>query len=229
MIKKILIIEDEPHIKKLLEKTFLVLGYDVESTSLAKKASELLISYTPDVVILDLGLPDQDGQLWLKEMRSKSEVPVVVVSARNETREVVEAIENGANDYVKKPFDMPELVARVKRQVAVSSTMKDDCVDKSYKFLNLTVNVSDHKVLLDDKEVHLSKKEFMILSHLVIHSGKLIMQIDLLTKIWGDHYGDGPQYLRVYIGQLRKKLAGCIKQPLITTENAVGYRFIAAD
>ena len=229
MIKKILIIEDEPHIKKLLEKTFLVLGYDVESTSAAKKASEFLISYTPDVVILDLGLPDQDGQLWLKEMRSNSDVPVVVVSARNETSEVVEAIENGANDYVKKPFDMPELVARVKRQITTISSMKDDCCEEVYKFSNLTINVSDHKVLLDDKEVHLSKKEFMILSHLVIHSGKLIMQVDLLAKIWGEHYGDGPQYLRVYIGQLRKKLAGCIKQPLITTENAVGYRFITAD
>ena len=124
MVKKILIVEDELQIKRLLEKTFLVLGYDVESTSTAKIASELLISYAPDVIILDLGLPDQDGQQWLKNMRDKNEIPVIVVSARNNTSEVVEAMENGANDYVKKPFDMPELVARVKRQFATVAKLE---------------------------------------------------------------------------------------------------------
>lgn len=117
MIRKILIVEDEPQIKKLLEKTFLVLGYDVEIVATAGNATKLLGEYQPDVVILDLGLPDQDGQEWLKSARSHSEIPIIVVSARNDTEEVVKALDNGANDYIKKPFDMPELIARVKRQL----------------------------------------------------------------------------------------------------------------
>ncbi|MEY8766121.1 MULTISPECIES: response regulator transcription factor [Francisella] len=228
MIKKILIVEDEPQIKKLLEKTFLVLGYDVESASTASIATSLLGQYHPDVVILDLGLPDQDGQDWLKAVRVSSDVPIIVVSARNDTEEVVKALENGANDYVKKPFDMPELIARVRRQL-IAVIKKDLEIANVYSFDNLIVDLNDHKVILDNQEIHLSKKEFSILSYLVKHSGKLVMQNTLLHEVWGDCYGDGAQYLRVYIGQLRKKLSACKKQPLIITENAIGYRFIPAD
>ncbi|AJI55094.1 hypothetical protein LA02_366 [Francisella philomiragia] len=228
MIKKILIVEDEPQIKKLLEKTFLVLGYDVESAPTASIATSLLGQYHPDVVILDLGLPDQDGQDWLKVVRISSDVPIIVVSARNDTEEVVKALENGANDYVKKPFDMPELIARVRRQL-IAVIKKDLEIANVYSFDNLIVDLNDHKVILDNQEIHLSKKEFSILSYLVKHSGKLVMQNTLLHEVWGDCYGDGAQYLRVYIGQLRKKLSACKKQPLIVTENAIGYRFIPAD
>ncbi|QEO59970.1 response regulator transcription factor [Francisella marina] len=228
MIKKILIVEDEPQIKKLLEKTFLVLGYDVESASTASIATSLLGQYHPDVVILDLGLPDQDGQDWLKAVRVSNDVPIIVVSARNDTEEVVKALENGANDYVKKPFDMPELIARVRRQL-IAVIKKDLEIANVYSFDNLIVDLNDHKVILDNQEIHLSKKEFSILSYLVKHSGKLVMQNTLLHEVWGDCYGDGAQYLRVYIGQLRKKLSACKKQPLIITENAIGYRFIPAD
>ncbi|QEO57803.1 response regulator transcription factor [Francisella marina] len=228
MIKKILIVEDEPQIKKLLEKPFLVLGYDVESASTASIATSLLGQYHPDVVILDLGLPDQDGQDWLKAVRVSNDVPIIVVSARNDTEEVVKALENGANDYVKKPFDMPELIARVRRQL-IAVIKKDLEIANVYSFDNLIVDLNDHKVILDNQEIHLSKKEFSILSYLVKHSGKLVMQNTLLHEVWGDCYGDGAQYLRVYIGQLRKKLSACKKQPLIITENAIGYRFIPAD
>lgn len=226
MISKILIVEDEPQIKKLLEKTFLVLGYDVESAATASQATKLLASYNPDAVILDLGLPDQDGQDWLVAMRRENLTPVIVVSARNDTQDVVQALESGANDYVKKPFDMPELIARVKRQIVTETNTKESSV---YNFANMQVDLADHRVTIDNQEIHLSKKEFMILSYLVKHSGKLVMQNTILDEVWGDYCGDGPQYLRVYIGQLRKKLADCKKQPLITTENAVGYRFVAAD
>ncbi|API87628.1 response regulator transcription factor [Francisella uliginis] len=227
MVQKILLVEDEPQIRKLLEKTFLVLGYDIESATTAGEASKLLNSYIPNVIILDLGLPDQDGQEWLRSMRVHNSTPVIVVSARNDTEEVVKALESGANDYVKKPFDMPELIARVRRQlISLDSSQKKSNL---FKFANLTVDLEDHKVMLDEQEIHLSKKEFMILSHLVNHAGKLVMQNTILNEVWGNCYGDGAQYLRVYIGQLRKKLSACKKQPLITTENAVGYRFIEAD
>lgn len=159
MIKKILIVEDEPQIKKLLEKTFLVLGYDVESAPTASIATSLLGQYHPDVVILDLGLPDQDGQDWLKVVRISSDVPIIVVSARNDTEEVVKALENGANDYVKKPFDMPELIARVRRQL-IAVIKKDLEIANVYSFDNLIVDLNDHKVILDNQEIHLSKKNF---------------------------------------------------------------------
>ncbi|MED7820254.1 MULTISPECIES: response regulator transcription factor [unclassified Francisella] len=227
MIQKILLVEDEPQIRKLLEKTFLVLGYDIESATTAAEASKLLSSYAPDVIVLDLGLPDQDGQEWLRAMRIHNSTPVIVVSARSDTEEVVKALEGGANDYVKKPFDMPELIARVRRQlINLEGSQKKSNL---FKFANLTVDLDDHKVTLNGHEIHLSKKEFMILSHLVSHSGKLVMQNVILNDVWGNCYGDGAQYLRVYIGQLRKKLSECKKQPLITTENAIGYRFIEAD
>lgn len=206
----------------------MVLGYDVESAPTASIATSLLGQYHPDVVILDLGLPDQDGQDWLKVVRISSDVPIIVVSARNDTEEVVKALENGANDYVKKPFDMPELIARVRRQL-IAVIKKDLEIANVYSFDNLIVDLNDHKVILDNQEIHLSKKEFSILSYLVKYSGKLIMQNTLLHEVWGDCYGDGAQYLRVYIGQLRKKLSACKKQPLIVTENAIGYRFIPAD
>lgn len=150
------------------------------------------------------------------------------MSARNDTEEVVKALENGANDYVKKPFDMPELIARVRRQL-ISATKNDLEIANVYSFDNLIVDLNDHRVILDNQEIHLSKKEFSILSYLVRHSGKLVMQNAILHEVWGDYYGDGAQYLRVYIGQLRKKLSACKKQPLIVTENAIGYRFIPAD
>ncbi|AJI72648.1 hypothetical protein FTDG_01272 [Francisella tularensis subsp. novicida GA99-3548] len=228
MIRKILIVEDEPQIKKLLEKTFLVLGYDVEIVATAGNATKLLGEYQPDVVILDLGLPDQDGQEWLKSARSHSEIPIIVVSARNDTDEVVKALDNGANDYIKKPFDMPELIARVKRQLN-PLLKKQTEADNIYTFANLKIDLNDHKVSLDNKDIHLSKKEFLILACLVTNAGKLVMQNTLLKEVWGECYGDGAQYLRVYIGQLRKKLSACTKQPLITTENAIGYRFAIAD
>lgn len=203
MVQKILLVEDEPQIRKLLEKTFLVLGYDIESATTAGEASKLLNSYIPDVIVLDLGLPDLDGQEWLRSMREYNKTPVIVVSARNDTEEVVKALESGANDYVKKPFDMPELIARVRRQlITLEGSQKKSNL---FKFANLTVDLDDHKVILDEQEIHLSKKEFMILSHLVSRAGKLVMQNTILNEVWGNCYGDGVQYLRVYIGQLRKK------------------------
>ncbi|APC92393.1 MULTISPECIES: response regulator transcription factor [Francisella] len=228
MIKKILIVEDEPQIKRLLEKTFLVLGYDVEIVATAGNATKLLGEYHPDVVILDLGLPDQDGQEWLKSTRRHNEIPIIVVSARNDTEEVVKALENGANDYIKKPFDMLELIARVKRQLN-PLLKKQTEADNIYTFANLKIDLNDHKVSLNNQDIHLSKKEFLILACLVSHAGKLVMQNTILKEVWGECYGDGAQYLRVYIGQLRKKLSACKKQPLIITENAIGYRFAVSD
>ncbi|AXA34342.1 response regulator transcription factor [Francisella adeliensis] len=229
-MKKILIVEDDLQIRRFLEKTFLVLGYDVDCVDSTITAKEYLTQSTVDVIILDLGLPDDDGQNLIPIIRQNYKIPIIVLSARSDTTEVVKALDAGANDYVKKPFDMPELVARVK-SVITNSILQNASQNQlnQYSFDNLMVDVSDRKVLIDGEQIHLSKKEFLILQKLVINSGKLVLQDDVLRDVWGEYYGDGAQYLRVYIGQLRKKLSDCNKQPLITTENAIGYRFIGAD
>jgi two-component system KDP operon response regulator KdpE len=228
MHKKILIVDDEPQIRKFLKKTLLVLGYDVKEAIDTSHADGLLKKYQPDLIILDLGLPGIDGQEWLQILRKKSNVPVLVLSARSETDEIVKALENGANDYVKKPFDMPELMARIKKSIATPMLAKPiDQPEKLYLFGNMIVSLAQRQVKINDELISLSKKEFSLLSIFIMNAGKLITQTQILKEVWGDHYDDEVQYLRVYIGQLRKKLDSCSKQPLITTESGVGYRFIA--
>ncbi len=229
MNKKILLIEDEAQIRKFLKKTLLVLGYDVYDALSAEHATEVLNQQHPDLILLDLGLPGQDGQTWLVQFRKKhTQTPVIIISARGSSDEVVRALENGANDYVKKPFDMPELVARIKRSFElIKMIRKESEIDEklAYCFDNMQVNLADHRVVIDGKEIHLSKKEFLLLSVFCQHAGKLLTQNQILQQIWGEYFSDEVQYLRVYVGQLRKKLAACSQQPLITTESGIGYRF----
>ena len=229
-MKKILLIDDEPHIRKFLKKTLLVLGFDVIEAIEAQHASKLLLTYKPDLILLDLGLPDKDGCEWLQEVRAKYDIPIIVVSARAETDQVVKALSMGAYDYIKKPFDMPELVARIERVFRFSNkvSMNQD-VDKKINFGNMYVDLKNFNITIDDIKVHLSKKEFHVLSLLIIHAGKLVPQDMILKEVWGEYCVDSVQYLRVYIGQIRKKLALCDRQPLIETESGFGYRFIEPD
>ncbi|WP_440682174.1 response regulator transcription factor [Cysteiniphilum halobium] len=232
MNKKILLIDDEAQIRKFLKKTLLVLGYDVYDAVSAEHATDVLNQQHPDLILLDLGLPDQDGQNWLANLRVKHmHVPVIVVSARSDSDEVVKALENGANDYVRKPFDMPELVARIKRNLDLIDSFKTEGKKSEavYQFENMRVNIADHCVMINDEVIHLSKKEFLLLSVFCQNAGKLLTQNQILQQIWGEYFADEVQYLRIYVGQLRKKLAACTKQPLITTESGVGYRFTKAD
>ena len=227
-MKKILIVEDDLQIRSFLHKTFLVLGYDTDCVVNAKDCLLFVKNQSVDVVILDLGLPDDDGQNVIANIRNFSSVPIIVLSARSDTSDIVKALGSGANDYVKKPFDMPELVARIKSAISQHTPKTLEPKVDIYRFGNLTVDIADHKALINDESIHLSKKEFLILKMLVENSGKLVMQNDILQYVWGNSYGDGPQYLRVYIGQLRKKLGACSINPLISTENGVGYRITAA-
>ena len=227
-MKKILIVEDDLQIRNFLQKTLLVLGYDADCVVNAKECLLFVKNQPVDVVILDLGLPDDDGQNVITSIRSFSSVPIIVLSARSDTSDIVKALDSGANDYVKKPFDMPELIARIKSAISQHTPKTLTPKVDIYSFGNLTVDIADHKILINGEDIHLSKKEFLILKMLVMNSGKLVMQNDILQEVWGNCYGDGPQYLRVYIGQLRKKLGECNINPLISTENGVGYRIAAS-
>ena len=229
-MQKILLIEDEPHIRKFLKKTLLVLGFDVIEAIEAKHASKLLLSYKPDLILLDLGLPDKDGCEWLKEVRSKYDIPIIIVSARTETDQVVKALAMGAYDYVKKPFDMPELVARIERVLRLSDKVDiNQAMDQKIQFGNMLIDLKNYNITIDNIKIHLSKKEFLVLSFLIKHAGKLVSQDMILKEVWGEYCIDSVQYLRVYIGQIRKKLVLCNKQPLIETESGFGYRFVEPD
>ncbi|MDC0534232.1 response regulator transcription factor [Francisellaceae bacterium] len=228
MHKKILIVDDEPQIRKFLKKALLVLGYDAEDGVNGEHALQVLKEHQPDLILLDLGLPDIDGQDLLVLIREKYNTPIIVISARSESHEIVKALENGANDYVKKPFDMPELLARIKKCLLASSNLgcTIDSENKTYNFGNMTVAIHNREVKIDNNPVKLSKKEFVLLSLFVRHAGKLITQTQIFKEVWGEYYNDDPQYLRVYIRQLRVKLEECSIQPLIVTESGVGYRFV---
>ncbi|MCF6764728.1 response regulator [Thiotrichales bacterium 19S3-7] len=227
METRILIVDDEAQIRKFVKMTLKAHDYEVLEAIDATNATRLLVSDKPDLVILDLGLPDQDGIHWLNDMRQWSDVPVIVLSARDEESQIVKALDLGANDYVTKPFEMPVLMARIR--AVLRSQTKEVQEYTVYHFANMIVNIPEHRIMIGDEIISLSKKEFQVLSLLVKHAGKLVTQQQILTKIWGSVFSDEPQYLRVYVGQLRKKLSQCDIDPLIETESGIGYRFAKFD
>lgn len=223
MKRRILVIDDEAQIRKFLKMTLEVHHYEVLEAINATNATRILSEEKLDLIILDLGLPDKDGIIWLREIRQFSDIPVIVLSARNQSNQIVKALDMGANDYMTKPFDMPELMARIR--AVLRQTKDDEPKQTIYTFENLIINLLEHRVTIDEKIINISKKEFEVLVILVQNAGKLVTQRQLLTKVWGSVFSDELQYLRVYIGQLRKKLSTCTIDPLIETESGVGYRF----
>ena len=225
-MKKILLIDDEPQIRRYINKTLLVVGFDVYLAPNGKEGLRLCNEDHPDLILLDLGLPDIDGQdLLVMFKKNYPELPIIVLSARDQTDEIVQAINSGANDYIKKPFDTPELIARINRHISLSKSTESIQNEARFSIANLSMSIEKHEVKIDDEVIHLSKKEFQILHYMFQQKGKIITQNQLLKEVWGNTFSDEVQYLRVYIGQLRKKLKNCSIQPLITTESGVGYYF----
>jgi two-component system KDP operon response regulator KdpE len=184
----------------------------------------------PDVVLLDLGLPDLDGIEVLRRLRAFSDVPVIVLTARDDQSEKVRSLDAGADDYVTKPFDTEELLARIRaalRRVPPAATIPPVV---RIAELELEIDVARRLVTQDGKPVHLTRTELMLLEELMRHPGKLLTQEFLLHQVWGSGYGTESNYLRVYIAQLRKKLGDDATRPrLIQTEPGIGYRWIARD
>jgi two-component system, OmpR family, KDP operon response regulator KdpE len=225
---RVLVIDDEPQIRRFLRIALQAQGYiTLEAAGVAEGLARSADS-TPDLIILDLGLPDGDGLDLLTELRGWSRVPVLVLSVRAGEEEKVAALDRGANDYVTKPFGVAELLARVR------ALLRDRGLDGEetavYNAGPLVVDVARHEVTLEGEPVRLSRKEFELLRQLVMHGGRVLTHKHLLREIWGPVHENDTQYLRVYIGQLRNKLGDDPTRPrFIANEPGVGYRFLVSE
>lgn len=224
---KVLVVDDEPAIRRLLRVGLSTEGYIVREAATAREAIAQITEDMPDLVILDLGLPDMPGQDLLKRWRAEQlTVPVVILSSRTDEPGIVEALENGADDYVTKPFGMKELAARLR--VALRHKLHQQGEKPVFQTGELSVDLVKRAVKIGDREVKLSPKEYDILRILVQHAGKVLTHHHLMKEVWGP--ADDVQYLRVYVRQLRQKIERMPDQPeYITTETGVGYRLRAAD
>ncbi|MBZ9603684.1 response regulator transcription factor [Phyllobacterium chamaecytisi] len=219
---KILVVDDEPPIRKLLRLGLSTQGYNVIEAMNATAAIEQIALMQPDLIVLDLGLPDLSGYELLRRWRDEgSDLPVVILSSRTDEGGIVQALELGADDYITKPFGMNELVARIR--VALRHRLQQQGERPIFETGGLSVDLVKRIVKVDGKEVKLSPKEYEILRVLVQHAGKALTHRFLLAQVWGG--STDVQYLRVYVRQLRQKIERLPDQPqYITTETGVGYR-----
>lgn len=219
----ILVVDDEAPIRRLLRTTLRVQDYIVLEAEGVAQALDVLARDKVDVMILDLGLPDGDGIEVIRTVRLESQLPIVVLSARNDERGKVAALDAGADDYVTKPFGAEELMARIR--AALRHRVQVQGASPVFESAGLSVDLVHRLVKKDGAEVRLSPKEYGILEQLVIHAGKVLTHRHLLREVWGAENDDDVPYLRVYIRQLRGKLEAEPEQPvLIITEPGVGYR-----
>jgi two-component system, OmpR family, KDP operon response regulator KdpE len=222
---RILVIDDEPPIRKLLRVGLSAHGYQIVEASNGKMALDLLSEQAPDLVILDLGLPDMEGHELLQTMRARNDsVPIVVLSSRDDETGKVQALDSGADDYVTKPFGMDELLARMR--AALRHQLQLHGERPIFRVGDLSVDLVRRIVKVDDKEIKLSPKEYELLRVLVQHAGKVLTHRYLLSQLWSDL--TDAQYLRVYVRQLRQKIETDPERPYyILTETGVGYRLRA--
>jgi two-component system KDP operon response regulator KdpE len=219
----VLVIDDEPPILRFLRTSLRAAGYQVVTAENADTALSALVVEKPDVVILDLGLPDRSGFEVISEIRKSSSVPIIVLSARDDERSKVQALDLGADDYIGKPFGMAELMARIR--AALRHRFQAQGELPIFVSGDLSVDLVRRRVTRAGEEIKLSPKEFELLRHLVSHAGKVLTHRHLLREVWGPAHSDEVQYLRVFIRGLRQKLEPNPTRPThILTELGVGYR-----
>ncbi|WP_234286461.1 response regulator transcription factor [Billgrantia tianxiuensis] len=224
---RVLIVDDEPQIRRFLRISLLSQGFAVSEAASGREGIELVASQMPDLVLLDLGLPDMDGQHVLDEVRALSQVPVIVVSVREQETEKVRALDSGANDYVTKPFGIQELLARIR-----SLLRRQSAADLARELLHfrragLEIDLTTRRVVLEHDEVHLTPKEYAVLERLCRHAGRVVTQTQLLREIWGPTHVEDTHYLRIVVSRLRQKLGDDTQSPyLLQTEAGVGYRLL---
>lgn len=222
--QKALIIDDEPAIRRLLKTTLSSHGIEIFEAATGKEGIAQAIALRPDFVLLDLGLPDQDGSVVLKSLREWYKKPVLVLSVRNQEETIVAALDAGADDYLTKPFYPNELLARIR---VAERHYASEGQEIGVVLGEVTIDISDRLVTKAGKEVRLSATEFDVLKTLLRHLGRVMTHRQLLREVWGPHASEHVQYLRVYIGHLRQKLEADPNNPkLIVTEPGVGYRLV---
>jgi two-component system KDP operon response regulator KdpE len=221
---RILVVDDEPQIRRFLRASLQAHDYDVVEAETGKDGVRQCTLQKPDLVVLDLGLPDVDGLEIIKSIREWSKVPIIVLSVRSDDADKIEALDRGANDYVTKPFSMGELLARIRVALRQKPIGGDD--ETVITAGPLSIDLGRRLVTVGGMPVRLSCKEYELLKILASHAGKVITHQQLLQEVWGQGYVEETQYLRVYVGQLRQKLEKDAAQPrYLLTEPGVGYRF----
>jgi two-component system KDP operon response regulator KdpE len=219
----VLVVDDEPQMQRALTTNLKARGYEVDNATTGEQALELAARHHPDAVVLDLGLPGIDGIEVVRGLRGWSQVPILVLSAREAEAAKVAALDAGADDYVTKPFGMDELLARLRAALRRSTPAEEVATITTRDF---TVDLADRRVHRDGQDVHLTPTEWHVLEVLVRHPNKLITQRQLLKEVWGPHYETETNYLRLYLAQLRRKLEPEPGQPrYLLTESGMGYRF----
>jgi len=219
---RVLIVDDEPQILRFLRTTLSANGFDIVEAATGAEALRRAAADAPDVIVLDLGLPDMDGKEVIKKLREYSQTPIVVLSARAREPEKIEALDAGADDYVNKPFGIGELMARLR--AALRHKLKQEGSAPIFKLGDLTVDLVKRVVKQGATQIHLTPKEYDLLRVLVQNAGKVVTQRQLLEAVWGPAHVEDASYLRVYIGQLRRKVEAEGEPPLIENEPGVGYR-----
>jgi two-component system, OmpR family, KDP operon response regulator KdpE len=220
---RILVVDDEPQILRFLKPSLAAAGYDVLTAATATEALKLATANAPDLILLDLGLPDLDGKEVIARLRGWSSVPIIVVSARDREVEKIAALDLGADDYVDKPFAIGELLARLRAALRHAGRKVDD--RSTIAVGDIVIDLAAHSVTCGGEPVRLTPKEFEVLTILARHAGRVMTHVQILTAVWGPAHTHDVQYLRVVIGQIRQKLARPGHGPeVIRTEPGIGYR-----
>jgi two-component system KDP operon response regulator KdpE len=222
---RILIVDDEPQILRFLRPALTAADYEIIEADNGTQAIQKVATAAPDLVILDLGLPDMDGKEVISRLRGWSDIPIIILSARDRESEKIAALDLGADDYVEKPFGIGELTARIR--TALRHRIRKETGSEKIETNGLMIDFVRRRVELDGAPIRLTPKEHDLLELLARHSGKVVTHKTLLTSVWGPAHGDDLQYLRVFIGQLRAKIERDPANPvLVITEPGIGYRFI---
>jgi two-component system, OmpR family, KDP operon response regulator KdpE len=225
----ILVVDDEPQITRVLRTTLNAQGYDIRVANDGETALEIVKDFTPDLVITDLMMPNMNGIELCRQLRKTSQVPILVLSVRGEERSKIEALDSGADDYITKPFSTGELLARVRaalRRVPASTPEQKTKIEAG----DFRIDVDAHSVRVSEREVRLTPKEFDVLVYMAQHPHKVLTHRAILNAVWGSNSMEQNEYLRVFVGQLRKKLEPNAGSPkYILTEPWVGYRFEPGD
>jgi two-component system KDP operon response regulator KdpE len=225
---RILVIDDEKQIRRMLKAALSGYDYDIAEASSGHEGLNQTAIFHPDLIILDLGLPDLDGIEVIKRLREWTQIPIIILSVREHEDDKIKALDVGADDYVTKPFSMGELLARIR--VALRHVAKSEDEPILTFFGELTVDLAHRNVILKGEDVKLTPTEYEILKYLALQAGRVVTHGQLLRAIWGPNYQEETQYLRVYIGQLRRKIEADPSQPTyIITEPGVGYRLVTRD
>ena len=226
--QNILVVDDEPQITRVLKTTLSSQGYGIRTASDGEEALHAMSEWPPDLIVTDLRMPNMDGLELCREVRRTSQVPIIVLSVKGEDSIKVQALDAGADDYVTKPFSMTELTARIRaalRRASVPDQPRVPLIELG----DFRIDVPGRTVRVKTRDVHLTPKEFDLLVYLARHAGKVLTHRTLLAAVWGPNSVEQPEYLRVFVGQLRKKLEGDASSKYIVTEPWVGYRFEPGD